>query len=787
MAKLSSFKTTITMIATAFIALSSCALSSCYNKGSKIKLNEKAIITDDTGPRTSDYRISNITIPLTAESDDDSAPMTTVFFEAGESKEPITNHCNNADGKKEVTSKPCSCRFSWNEINQTTGMDMVIQRTVETAITNVQSNLVSCSAPEVYTKEIPDGTLIKISIVPGPGNNDSFKIPAYSLTKNTNLINGSFQDAQGHFFDNILHYSCYEKFKRGMSIQNKMISATSNTGITINYPAANKFCVQKANTGGDNNMNETPGCESMPLPENSAQAYYYNLFIRDSERGDINHGNIRYACPLVSEALGHNDDIGTKAQFWPLDSTFSLSLGPTQEFNVGVESFSKVSKTGDPVSAASKSCYPPAEQESGEDSGIEQKGDSLVQSCLGFAAKPNIDGTCPSFKDAQGDIRLTYRLRRLIALYPPVFDTDGYTLRQGQATDTIYVLDRPVKSSTADPLKPFTMRGPKPCPFAFFDHKAVMGLTDPLYPNGLPSYGSTNDANWNGKNIDGIQLPNTDLANSCSAVLPILNTDRSIYSLATVHMRNPKYKQVYIRPVRAWAPHYVEDTDFQACAPQATPLRDPPMHFARDENTGNVGWCAESYPTQNDNVPSLDWRPGTNDDYGGKVAPFTSHAVKNSASAECSYTLPSSIPTKYPSANVLSCPGESTNPNPSGINKALARHPDDYIIDRYLNPQNGKYTFICSNKTCDRTVVAAGVTWPKFPLLAKANNVEEALKLDTTYGCIITFDNNNTKAGKASPKQGCCGTNVNVWSGITSNTPSAAHLEPDAQCLTPEY
>ena len=72
---------------------------------------------------------------------------------------------------------------------------------------------------------------------------------------------------------------------------------------------------------------------------------------------------------------------------------------------------------------------------------------------------------------------------------------------------------------------------------------------------------------------------------------------------------------------------------------------------------------------------------------------------------------------------------------------------------------------------------------------------EQAIASDTTYGCTITFDNNGPKTGKKSPREGCCGPNVRVYTGLASETNSPtqelinmnAHLEPDANCLAPNY
>jgi hypothetical protein len=213
------------------------------------------------------------------------------------------------------------------------------------------------------------------------------------------------------------------------------------------------------------------------------------------------------------------------------------------------------------------------------------------------------------------------------------------------------------------------------------------------------------------------------------------------------------YKKVYVRPVEAWAPHYVEDTSFQACAPLSRPLQDPPLHFAKlsaDDTT--VTWCAEAYPTQNDNVGTLD--PNNT----GVVAPYTSHAPQGT-SIGCSPQI--------------------------GATEGITTQPTGYPPSGLAN-----HTGAGAN-TCNRTVLnpPGGLAYKTFPLLAPAANVESMLESDNGYGCSLTFYNGN-KPTKTSPSQGCCGTNVSVIPGTTGAT--TAHLEPplapaETNCLVPEY
>jgi hypothetical protein len=370
------------------------------------------------------------------------------------------------------------------------------------------------------------------------------------------------------------------------------------------------------------------------------------------------------------------------------------------------------------------------------------------------------------------------------------------------------------------------MRGPKPCPFAIFDAKGVTQTFDPLYPNqSIPTYSATNNSAWNGLNADGIQLPNVDGtasngALSCSAALPLTLSNDLIPSLTTVtigtvNQFNPVLKQVYIRPIHAWAPHYEEDLSFQACAPQASPTHDPPLHFSKDLTTGNVAWCAEDYPSQNDNVPALDVLynqsapASSSNTYIGHVAPFTSHIVKNSLSADCTATVPSSIPSVTVAGNVYPAKsGGNPSPypnsacvNPNSTPSGVAYHPADALVDTkntysLLPPYTQTPINVCSNQTCDRTAIATGGPgWTQFPLRARATHVEQAIAADSTYGCVMTYDGGGPKTGKATPSGGCCGPNVLLQTGLAipgaQNAPAlqntTAHLEPDMPCLIPAY
>ena len=838
---------------TYILALTLLAATGCSNSRLGSVLNNQGLnfsqsigVTGPTG--TPNYHISNVNIATpsgTGGTGTTGTLTTTIFFDTTGVIDPISNHCTTSGGSAasttNTTAKSCSCNYTWQEVNATTGSNIVVPRSVSTPVQNVQPGIVTCLPPAVFATEITIGTVIRISVTPSGSNPDVFTSTAFNFTKtDTSATAGSsFQDSEGHAFDNIHRYSCYDQTRRGMKIINQTTTITSqsptSTGEVSTLSFASKFCVSKFGA----TANVTPGCEGLPPPDISVQSSYYNLYIRNTDRGGINSQNDNFVCPTVKESLQADGTVGNAVSFWPMDTSFALSLDRAPgSFDVGVEAFSRLAIGAADLTSASSTCgsgtagtTTTSTNTTGSTTGTttgsttgtttgsttgsstssastDNGSGSLLRTCLGFAKLPNADGTCPFFKDSTGRVRLTYRLRRFIAIYPQLFDTDGQLINQAPSTDTIYVLDRPVSSPNSNPTQPFTMRGPKPCPFSWFDHKNVLGP--------IPQYAATNFSGWTGTNVDGIEFPHQDLKNppdgsaaSCSATMPIVSrTTPTELTLGTLNDKNPVLKRRYVRPFNAFAPHYEEDIDFKACAPQANPLRDPPLHFSKDPTTGNVAWCAEAYPTQNDNVEKLDVINNGNQ-FTGEVVPFTSHFVKNAVGPECGFSLPLiPPPAQYPPPPpiALGCP----NLQMSGLSScadlatnttaaSAANHPVNLIIGSKTDaafPANPE-DCICAPKTCDRTVIRNPATGANFPLLARASQVEDAIASDTTFGCILTFDNGGTKTGKSTPLQGCCGPAVSVWTGnapITSDVKlfnKAAHLEPSAinpvPCLEPAY
>jgi hypothetical protein len=857
------------------------ALGGCFNNDLAPETSSSTSSSTRTGSRSSGsaspspspspsnlktFRISNIQVaPASGGAGGGGAAnsfTTTVFFDSSRNSPPDANISQVCSAAGSGSTRSCSCKFQWSQINTTSGSSVSIPRSVTTSITSVQPNLILCSAPSVYANdsELPEGSTVRLTIVPGPSNPDSalFSPPAATFVRRLAASQeGSFQDERGRALMNILRYSCYEEFTRGMSIFSKKETfGQAPWGEQASAVLSNQVCVARMSGGGGGNS-----CASLAVTDYSAQTYYYNFYIRDSARGEIvpeAHSGARgIVCPRVQEPIFSPPGSSPSTGFYPLDQQFALALSPSTTFTVGVESFTKIAPPGASVSG-DLSCAAALAQArdtggangGGAAGGNQTSADGIgrVSGCLGFAMKPLSDGTCPSFKDSNGINRQTYRLRRYIGVYPKFYDSNGAPI-QGVAprSDQILVLDRPVSPPDGDARSPFTMRGPKPCPFAFFDRRGVTSAPTGNYREipgkfkGRPDYLATNSSEWNGTNVDGIEVPNFDFEGdssvnaSCALTIPLYKETNLTMNvgLATVHRQNPALKALPIRPITAWAPHYEEDLTFEACAPPASPIIDPPLHFARDTSTGNIGWCAEAYPTQNLNLGDLDRRENSQTSFPGEVAPYTSHVVKNSISPSCEATNPISTIAQlgpfYPGnagsgstitsgdiaphvGSATAACGTTPQSRARPANGGAAFHTLDYLVDEITRFSSATCITVgnacpavaastscrfSAMQTCDRTVaplINGSQGWGRFPLLARANQVEEAIRADSTFGCILTHDANGGKTGKASPGGGCCGPAVKLKTGQTSTSLElfnrAAHLEPGPSgtlCQQPTY
>jgi hypothetical protein len=257
----------------------------------------------------------------------------------------------------------------------------------------------------------------------------------------------------------------------------------------------------------------------------------------------------------------------------------------------------------------------------------------------------------------------------------------------------------------------------------------------------------------------------------------------------------------------SWAPHWQEDLSFQACAPMSSEFQDAPLHFAKGTD-GNVRWCSENYPTQADMVDKMDRvGQGSQSTLPGQAINFTSHVVKKTVSPVCTATIPN-LPTGYPAAAGGAACAASVHHNRDITTGAdlvgVARHDSSaaLIVDNY----NG--TNYCSHLTCDRTGIIdlpGGVPTP--PLLAPPAEVTKYLIEDPNMSCLVTWDNNQGKAGKKSPTGGCCHSDVmdptdpnymktgaagDTTTGILGDVRNGyqlngAHLEPGVFCQAPQY
>lgn len=782
-------------------------LTACTNSSLRLPISKSGDNTGDGNATSNQFKIANVTITAGTGGGGASQFETKVFFDSQQSLGPVNLECTAGTG----SLKPCNCHFEWKEVNQTSGTAVSLPRSLDVPATNVQSFLVTCDSSaafaSVFTNEIVDGTKINVRVTAAySGGNLTMK--DYSVVKGATGATGDFSDQDGGSFQNIHRYSCYEKFRRGMTITNRTQDVADPQALNpdVKVPLASHYCVAKTQGSGG----QQQGCDNTPPQQFSGQSAYYDLYVTSANKGNFTVENQRYACPLVKEPIDGSGGVGNQGQPYPLDTSFALRQNPSQEFSVGVEGPSVLGVANDP-STAPTSCFTSSSggsSNSGDPAGISTK-------CLGYAMKPDNKGVCGAFTDSTGAIRQTFRLRRYLLIQRQNFDTDGKVITEPLGGQVIYVVDRPVKSS--DPLKPFSMLGPKPCPSAYYDHRGALNLApvasyDSSGAKGRPGYVGVNNALWEGKNADNIFLPNVDSEslNSCSASLPVIQYtaqgDPSFVTIATTHSSNLdgggspntislgggrtlNLTKVYIRPISQLFPHYVEDTSFEACAPLSDPFRDPPLHFTKGSD-GNVRWCAESYPTQNDAVAILDQKHDATptDPPPGYVVPFTSHVAKRSNSAACTatdVTLPANYPADPSTGNCSGGVGFTTSV------AGVAHHPDHYIVDQSTSAAASR---ICSNRTCDRTVVnGSSGSWKKFPLLAPPGDVEALLRSDSSYGCTITYDNNGGKTGALSPTDGCCGgvaLDATLKTGGVGDNYTNAHLEPVSSgnaCPTPDY
>lgn len=719
----------------------------------------------------------------------------------------------------------CLCKFEWTQVAGSGTTNITLKRKDRSRITSVQPWAAACPAPVAWT-EILKGTAVTVQIV-SPLNMSVAYSEKYTLVKGTSdNTSADFVSNEGVAFQNIYHYSCYDVTEIDTTIVSKSLEATlqdPNSGQTSkkSVPMATQFC---AKIGGK--ITDQANCANLQTTSRpSADSRYYDLFIQSSRKGSFSLSNKKFFCPLVKEAIGSNGSISTESRPYPMDSTFALAQSPTEEFTVGVQAPAVLGISDDPTTATTD-C-------TGGKKGNAGDPNSISPQCIGFAKRPESDGSCAAIKDKNGQPMPTSRLRRYIAFFPASYDVSGRPIDQPISANVVYVADRPLANSP-NPEKPYTMYGPKPCNYAIRDISGTLGLASAVSyaaftdrgdgaasTEGRPSWVATNDSQWDGKNFNGTAFPwfDSGAQNSCSALLPLIKYsdagDPLYATYATTHASNldgagnantydigggrtVALNKVYVRPQYSWAPHYVEDKSFQACVPQSSNFVSPPIHLTRQAN-GNVAYCAENYPTQYDGIEKVDRKFGAKATAApvGYVYPFTSHVVKRTvANLSCTATVPT-IPTGYPAASGAACAVAAAQYEGGANAVAPGRHTNAPLVD-----YNSKTALpVCADKTCDRTIVNNMVGGlPEPPLLAKPKDVERMLYNDPGYACLVSYDGGSGKTDKRSPSDGCCHANKvdlatggNGQLGSTTwganapfNENNGAHAEPGT-CDIPRY
>lgn len=467
-------------------------------------------------------------------------PTFTLFFNANNLSFKLTDFCSvqRSGGSNNDASKACACRFRWTENNLSSSK--AIERTIDTSPTQILGFQVGCPAPEVFNDEIPDNTILKIQFVPddGKGNTSGFTTNEFLFKKVPITSTGDFRDAEGRAFRNVFHYVCFDKFQKALSIDHRLAPGPINqqTNQAPMLPLANDFVL--GTSGGQ-------------VSSFSAQSYYYDFYVRSNEIGSINAGNASFTCPQVN--------IGGVPSFFPLDSTFALALQKSADFSLPVVTQNITIQIG---------------------------GEAASGTTVGFAAKPNSDGTCPSFTDSAGRIRRTFRLRKYKGIYPIRYSADGDIADQSQPVNIIYVLDRPVDKIGQDPLKPITRLGPKPCPFSF--KTAQFGQK------------CSTDASLAGWNIDGTQIKGNPKCPVYPPPPPEFVKDDGT---------------VVIRPFKPFLSHFLEDTSFKACAFQSSTPIDPEIVLSHDNSVFHSTkgphnfYCAKHYPPAGAMIPPSNGDP----------------------------------------------------------------------------------------------------------------------------------------------------------------------------------
>ena len=697
---------------------------------------------------------------------------------------PLTQFCVAGN----TSTMPCTCVLSWKEINTVGGNNITVSRTKRLPVSVVQGALVKCQMPQAFWNEIPAATVMRMNVVGVSPNVSGLSVKDLGYKKGTgNAPSGDFVDDTLTPFRNIMHYSCYSKKQASFEVLNQVTQATaasssaaaSSAGQTVNVILSSAMCADASSN-----------C-SAPRSDYSAQSYYRNLYVRSDKTGEINSSNARYECPLVYESIRSKATTpptvpaSEQNDYWPLDSTFSVSTVSSAEWSVPITAASTMMKNGE--ASDSMTASERLQEINNGNSGITWK-------ILGYGKVPNSDGTCGHIVDSNGMIRPLTRLRRFRVVYPPMFMNNGQTVSNERLeADQVLIPDRLVVDPTGK-LTGSMIYGPKPCNFSWFDHEGVTNRggnsTDKNFlttiPAGMPGYVATSKYYYHDSlgndisvNPDGRILPNFDRPGavgaldgpSCSATIAVYDEAGGVPIRArlltsyfnrsdkiTLGSRNFFLKELHMTPVDRWSPEYVEDTSFKACVPSSDRYVEPPMHFYRDAaaNGGNVSWCSKVYPTQNPYWQHLNAKKKiTGSSMSDRVVNWGATAAN--------------MPwVKWFTSHITSGSGLDT------FNVCTSTHADKICEFSLGSTSHADYNTCVSYLTntlnsvgayqnrCDRTVKHDSFVDSRgFPLLASDTDIRDLLKSDATtkksYSCVYSVHANPNKVGRDQPMSNCCG------------------------------
>ena len=368
------------------------------------------------------------------------------------------------------TNSTCECELAWTQSSSANGTSYTYPRTIRNPLINVQSGSVQCNLLQSVWSEIADATVLSIRIIPISTNTSGINTSTLSYKKGTSVsASGDFLDDTLTPFRDIHRYTCFSKNpNRAYELVNQYspASTTASTGTSTSIILGSRYC--GVGTTSSSTGSGTSSCIT-PRTGYSAQSYYRNFFIRSDFTGTINSTNDTYDCPKVVESVRYSagQTIPTsETNYYPLDTSFALATTYSTDWSVGVSAASSLYKNGDANSPATPvGCT--------NENVANRLTDGKVNiSCIGYARKPNTDGTCGSIKDSNSRVRPLTRLRRYRVVYPPVFDSTGKVVAGHAFADEVYVADRLAVDATGATTGNM-IYGPKPCNFAWFDHEGA--------------------------------------------------------------------------------------------------------------------------------------------------------------------------------------------------------------------------------------------------------------------------------------------------------------------------